>query len=66
VDVFLGTARDKLLDRADPGLALSPVVDAFGKFMKIIVRGIGEQEVVDMNRNPSQSRPVRNIDLLSA
>lgn len=36
-DVFFGSTRDKLLDRADPDLVLSPVVVQFGKFMKVVI-----------------------------
>ena len=36
-DVFVGTTRDKLLDRVDADMCLAPVVIQFGKFMKLIV-----------------------------
>ncbi len=35
--MFFGGTRDRLLDRADPDLMLSPVVVQFGKFMKVVV-----------------------------
>ena len=36
-DVFIGTTRYSLLDRANPDLALAPVVENFGKYIKIVV-----------------------------
>lgn len=35
--MFFGNTRDRLLDRADPELALTPVVLQFGKYMKVVI-----------------------------
>ena len=36
--MFFGTSREKLLDRADPSLSLSPLVTQFGHYIKIVVK----------------------------
>ena len=50
--MFIGNTRDRLLDRAEPELTLSPVVVEFGKYMKIVVV---LNELVSMNQPQSRS-----------
>ena len=50
--MFIGNARDRLLDRAEPELTLSPVVVEFGKYMKIV---LVLNELVSMNQPQSRS-----------
>ena len=51
VDVFVGSTRNSLLDRADPDLSLSPVVIQFGQFLKLIVtlKDAGEEETAQVD-----------------
>ena len=53
--MLIGTSRDRLFDKADPELPLSPVVDEFGKYLKVIVRFINEQEEICMNQGQGRS-----------
>ena len=53
--MFFGTSREKLLDRADPSLSLSPLVTQFGHYIKIIVKE-EDEDVEEPVRSVNESR----------
>ena len=66
VDVFVGSTRNSLLDRADPDLSLSPVVIQFGQFLKLIVtlKDAGEEETAQVDETrPSAFDSRRKLSL---